>query len=199
MQPHALRRTQTLALTSTLFRIQLELADIDRSVYESIELRVACHPSESHERLVVRVLARALAHEDGLDFGRGLSHSDDPALFTPSPRGGGDIATWIDVGAPTAERLHRASKKADRVIVFTEKQAVVLAKEWSSRSIHGAEHIQVVQLPAALIGGLAARLDRKRCWYRTVQEGQLGVVDGDETFAGTLVRSDLQTFLASTS
>jgi uncharacterized protein YaeQ len=143
------------------------------------------------------LLARALAHEDGLDFGRGLSHSDDPALFTPSSRGGGDIATWIDVGAPTADRLHRASKKADRVLVFTEKQPVVLIKEWSSRTIHGAEHIQVIQLPAAFVGQLAERLDRKTCWYLTVQEDQLGVVDGDETFAGTLVRSDLETFLAT--
>jgi len=61
-----------MAISSTLYRFQIELSDIDRGVYESLDWRVACHPSEDSERMVVRVLARAIAHEEGLDFGRRL-------------------------------------------------------------------------------------------------------------------------------
>ncbi|MBL4686632.1 MAG: YaeQ family protein, partial [Nannocystaceae bacterium] len=89
-----------MALTATVHRFEIELADIDRGVYESLDLRVARHPSEDEARVVVRVLARAIAHEDGLEFGRGLSTVEDPALWTRTPTG--EVATWIDVGLPSA-------------------------------------------------------------------------------------------------
>ena len=184
-----------MAISSILYRFQIELSDIDRGVYESLDWRVACHPSEDSERMVVRVLARAIAHEEGLDFGRGLRTPEDPALWTRS--GTGEVALWIDVGMPTAERLHRASKRADRVMVFTHKSESSLRKEWSSRAIHAADGIEVVRLPAALIGELASRLGRDVHWYLTLQEGGMSVAEGEDSLDGTLERLSLATFLAA--
>ncbi len=184
-----------MALTSTLYRFQLELADIDRSVYESLDLRVAAHPSEDALRVVVRVLARAIAHETDLEFGRGLSHVEDPALWTRSAIG--DIDTWIDVGQPSAERLHRASKRASNVMVFTDKNETSLRKEWSSRVIHKAAQLQIVFLPKKLVSELAECLDRNMQWYITLQEGAVSVsgADGDRSIDGTIVRKMLSDFI----
>jgi uncharacterized protein YaeQ len=184
-----------MALSSTLYRFQIELADIDRGVYESLDLRVPCHPSEDAERLVVRVLARAIAHEEGLEFGRGLSNSEEPALWTQSATG--EVKTWIDVGIPGAERLHRANKRAQQLRIFTHKLEVALRKEWSSRAIHKAESIEINRLPPALIQKLADGLDRNTTWYLTLQEGQISVADGDgdKSVEGEIDRSTLAAFL----
>lgn len=184
----------TVSLTATLYRFQIELSDIDRGLYESLDLRVACHPSEDAQRMIVRVLARAIAHEEGLDFGRGLSQAEDPALWTRSAHG--DVALWIDVGMPTAERLHRASKRADRVMVFSDKADAPLRKEWSTRAIHGADRIELVRLPAAFVNELAGQLDRNMQWYLTLHEGTLSVADGDRSCSGALDRLSLDAFLA---
>jgi uncharacterized protein YaeQ len=183
-----------MAKSSTLYRFQLELADIDHNFYESLDLRVACHPSEDHERLVVRVLARTVAHEQGLDFGRGLSTPEDPALWTRSALG--DIESWIDVGCPSADRLHRASKASRRVLVFTHKPEHVLRKEWSSRIIHRADEIDVIQFSAELVRNLARELQRNTQWYITLQEGTISVVDGDSSFDAALKRGTLADFVA---
>ena len=184
-----------MALTATLYRFVLEISDIDRGVYETIEERVACHPSEDHERLVVRVLARAIAHEEGLDFGRGLSTPDDAALWTHSPVG--EIERWIEVGAPTAERLHRSSKRCATLQVFTNKTPIPLQREWSSRAVHRSESVEIVQLPTDVVAKLAADLGRAAHWYITIHEGQLSVSDGAEmNLAGPIVRRSLDDFLA---
>ena len=184
-----------MALTSTMYRFALELADIDRGVYESLDLRVARHPSEDEERVVVRVLARAIAHEDGLEFGAGLSDVEDPALWSRSLTG--DIETWIDVGIPTAERLHRAAKRAQRVLVFTHKSEAALLNEWSRRSVHRAEEIDVIRLPLELVRGLAGNLARKATWYVTLQEGVCSVADGKRNVQGTIDRTSLADLLAA--
>lgn len=186
-----------MALSSTLYRFQIELADIDRNVYESLDLRVPCHPSEDAERLVIRVLARAIAHEEGLEFGRGLSNSEDPTLWARSATG--DVQTWIDVGMPGAERLHRASKRAQQVRIFTHKLEVALQKEWSSRSIYKADSIEVNRLPPELVRELASKLDRNVTWYLTLQDGGISVADGDgeRSVDGTVERCSLAEFLSA--
>jgi uncharacterized protein YaeQ len=182
-----------MALTSTLFRFQVELSDIDRGVYESLDLRVACHPSEDAERMVMRVLARAIAHEEGLEFGRGLSHVDDPTLHKTSLSG--QLETWIDVGIPGADRLHRASKRVDKLMIFTHKLEVALRKEWSSRSIHGAKDIELVRLDPEFVSNLAEDLPRSVTWYLTIQDGSLSVSVGEQSFDSVIQRSSLQDFL----
>ncbi len=183
-----------MAKAATLYRFQIELSDIDRSVYETLDLRVACHPSEDAERLVVRVLARAIAHEEGLEFGRGLSNAEDAALWTRALHD--QIATWIDVGCPGADRLHRASKAAGRVIVFTTKGDAMLRKEWSSQAIHHSEDIEVVRLSQSFVQELTTLLDRNVHWYLTLNEGTISVADGDKNFDETVERTTLAALIA---
>jgi uncharacterized protein YaeQ len=186
-----------MAIASTLYRFQIELADIDRSVYETLDLRVPCHPSEDEERLVVRVLARAIHHEEDLEFGRGLSNAEDAALWIKSHTG--DVKLWIDIGMPSAERLHRASKHAAQVCVYTNKHDIPLRKEWSSRKIHKAETVQVVRLPTEMVRELAAKIERTNTWYLTIQDGSLSVAygDGEHSLDGAIERTTMQAFLAT--
>ncbi len=184
-----------MALSATLHHFLIELSNIDAGVYESLELRVARHPSEDASRVVIRVLARAIEHEPEMEFGRGLAEAEDPALW--SRTGTGEVKTWIDVGVPSADRLHRASKRSDRVVVFTNKRHAALQQAWSSRQIHRAETIDVVQLDPALLDTLAEHLERNVSWYVTIHEGLLSVAFGEESVEAPLVRGTLAEFLAA--
>ena len=168
-----------MALTAKLLKFNIELADIDRGVYQTLELKVAQHPSEALERALVRVLAFALAHEEGIEFGRGLSTVEDPALLI---RGGGDdVVLWIDVGAPSADRLHKASKRAGRVKVYTDKDDGALRRAWSTQKIHQAESIEVVRFPVDFIDALAALSDaRQVSWVLMRQEGAVTITVGSQ-------------------
>lgn len=186
-----------MANASTLYRFHVELSDIDRGVYDTLDLRVARHPSEDEERLVVRVLAHLLAAEEDLEFGRGLSSTEDAALWTRTPTG--EVKTWIDVGVPSADRLHRASKLARRVLVVTHKSPDVLRKEWGSRRIHRSHEIEVVQLDPSLVRTLALHLQRSVQWYVTVQNDVLTLVEGERVVEGAVSRCDLARFLGDGS
>ena len=189
--------TPTMAISATLYRFQLELADIDRNVYESLDLRVPRHPSEDDERMVVRVLALAIAHEPGLEFGRGLSNVEDATIWRRSLTG--EIETWVDIGMPSAERLHRASKRAGRVVVVTRKAESLLRKEWSSRSVHRAEALELIRLDPVLVRDLAEALERSVTWYITIQDGVVNVAQGERSWAGSLERGTLAAFLSTPS
>src|SRR6187401_3809618 len=106
-----------MALPATIYNFDIELADSDRGVYESLALRVARHPSESEEYLVARLLAYLLEFTEGIEFSRGVSTPDEPAIAVRDLTGA--ITKWIDVGTPDAARLHKASKLAGRVAVYT--------------------------------------------------------------------------------
>ncbi|MFM7297126.1 MAG: YaeQ family protein, partial [Planctomycetota bacterium] len=109
-----------MGLGATLYRFEIALSDTDRGVYESLELRVARHPSESGPFLIVRVLAYCLEHAEGISFSKGgISDTDEPALSIHDLTG--QRLAWIEVGAPSAERLHKASKSTPRVALYTDR------------------------------------------------------------------------------
>ena len=168
-----------MALSSTIRNFEIELANIDQHVYESLAFKVAQHPSEHNERVAVRVLARALAHEEGLEFGRGLSTVEDPALWLKDPMG--QIVHWIDVGAPAAQRLHKANKQAQRVSVYSDKNKTNLQNEWRGQKIHQADAIALVHLDTAFIATLGEHMDKQNKWSVTLTEGYLSVGFGDQT------------------
>lgn len=116
-----------MALTATIYNFDVELSDTNRHVYESLALRVARHPSESEEYLVARVLAYLLEFAEGITFSRGLSDPDEPAIAVRDLTGA--IKTWIDIGTPDAARLHKASKIAGRVAVYTHKDPTQFLKQ----------------------------------------------------------------------
>src|SRR3954452_17255865 len=102
-----------MALSATVYHLQIELSDVDRGVYEALDLRVARHPSETMRYLLTRTIAYCLIYEEGIAFSKGLSTTDEPAVWVKDP--GGLVLVWIDIGTPSAERLHKASKAAERL------------------------------------------------------------------------------------
>ncbi len=183
-----------MALPSRLCRFEIELADVDRHVYETLSWRVPQHPSEDTPRLVTRVLARALLLEEGLDFGGGLSTADEPAMWKRSPHG--RVELWVDIGSPSAERLHKASKAATKVIVVSHKAEPLLAQQWSGKRIHKAEDIEVVTLDPAGIAALADDIERHASWVVSRTEGQVHVATGSIDVALEWVTRPLTQLLA---
>ena len=175
-----------MALTATIHTFDVELADSDRHVYESLALRVARHPSESEEYLVTRVLAYALECTEGIAFSRGLAEPDEPAIVVRDLTGA--IRTWIDVGLPEAERLHRASKVATRVVVYTHRDRARLAARLAGARIHRVEALELHAVDRALVAALAARLDRRMSFTLAVSDRTLYLTIGAETLVGTVER-----------
>ena len=175
-----------MVLTSTIHTFEIELSDVDRSVFEHLSLRVACHPSESPEHFVTRVLAYCLEFTPGIEFGRGLSDPDEPALAVRDLTDA--LRVWIDVGAPDAKRLHHASKASPRVVVYTHKDPELVLRALEGERIHRAEQIELRSFDRALIAGLVARLDRRTAFALSVTDGHLYVTIGDDTLDGAVGR-----------
>ena len=125
-----------MALTATLYNLTIDLSDIDRGVYETLELRVARHPSETAEYMTTRVLAYTLEYREGIAMTEGVSSGDEPAVLVRDLTG--RITAWIEVGMPDASRLHRASKLADRVAVYTHRDVRQLLAQYEGAGIHRA-------------------------------------------------------------
>lgn len=174
-----------MSAAATVRRFELQLSDSDRGVYEALELRTAQHPSESPRYLVARVLARALEHAEGVDFSKGgLSEGDEPALWQHDLTG--RLLAWIEVGAPSAARLHKASKACDRVVVYGWRGVDRLAAEVVAERVHRAAQLALFSLDGALLDALAARLDRQQRWDVSVSGGTLYVDVGGTTFEGAV-------------
>jgi uncharacterized protein YaeQ len=171
---------------SILRKFVLELADADRGVYESLELRLAQHKSESDDYLVTRMLAWCLCWEPELEIAPELCQAEEPALSVRDTHG--RIRLWVEIGLPTAERIHKASKAADRVLVFPHRSPQALEKNWAGMRIHKAEAIEVVVPEPELVARLAGALDRGNRWHVTVSDGELIVDTGRGTVHGPIRR-----------
>jgi uncharacterized protein YaeQ len=173
-----------MALNATIHVLEIDLADSDRGVYESLSLRVARHPSEAEDFLLTRVLAYCLEYADGIGFSSGLSTPDEPAVHVRDRTGA--LLAWIDVGLPDAARLHRASKAAPRVAVYTHKPPELLRKALAGERIHRAESLHLVAVDRNLIARWAQRLQRRMKLSVSVSGGQVYLgLDGD-TIEGAL-------------
>jgi uncharacterized protein YaeQ len=175
-----------LALTATIYTFDIELADTDRGVYEMLALRVARHPSETEEFLVTRVLAYCLEYTDGLAFSNGLSDPDEPALAVRDLTG--VLRAWIEVGAPEAARVHKASKAAPRVAVYTHKDAAKLAERWQGERIHRADELELYAVDPTLVATLVASLQRRMEFALSVTSGHLYITLGERVIEGAVQR-----------
>ena len=175
-----------MALGATLYNFDIELADTDRQVYESLALRVARHPSESEGYLVARVLAYLLEFTAGISFSRGVSSPDEPTIAVRDDTGG--LAAWIDVGWPDAARLHKASKAAARVAVYTHKDPAQFLKQLAGERIHRAEALELYAFDRSLVDALVARLERRVAFSVSVTDRELYVSIGAENLTGRVVR-----------
>jgi uncharacterized protein YaeQ len=174
-----------MALTATVYQLGVELSDTDRGVYETLALRAACHPSESADFLATRLLAYCLEYEDGIGFsGGGVSEGDEPAIAVRDP--GGRIRAWIEVGWPDAARLHKAAKAADRVAVYTVKEARGLLRQLEGERIHRAEEIPIYSFDRELIDGLTSRLDRRTQLQMTVSGREIYLTANAASWSGAV-------------
>jgi uncharacterized protein YaeQ len=175
-----------MALGATIYNFDIELADTDRHVYESLALRVARHPSESEEYVIARLLAYLLEFADGIGFSRGVSDPDEPTIAVRDRTGA--ITAWIDVGTPDAARLHKASKAAGRVVVYTHKDPTQFLKQLAGERIHHAEALELYAIDRLLVSALVARLERRVAFSLSVTDHELYLSIGAENLTGAIVR-----------
>src|SRR5438045_4518617 len=144
-----------MALGDTVYVFDIELANSDSSVYESLKVSVARHPSETPEHMLTRVLAYCLEYTEGIALSNGLSEPHEPAIAVRDLTG--VLKAWIDVGAPDAMRLHRASKAAPRVAVYAHKDALQLAARLRGERIHRIQALELYPMHFASLRQLPAR------------------------------------------
>ncbi|MEO6081273.1 MAG: YaeQ family protein [Steroidobacteraceae bacterium] len=173
-----------MALGATVHVFTVRLSDVDRGVYDTLELRLARHPSESAEYLVTRLLAYCLEFTEGIAFSKGLSDPDEPAIVVRDLTG--VLRGWIEVGAPEALRLHKAAKAADRVAVYPTRDATPWLARLAGERIHRSEHIEIRAIDSKLIAALAAKLERRLDFDLSVSEQTLYVSMGGETLTGNV-------------
>jgi uncharacterized protein YaeQ len=178
-----------MAQAATVYSFEIQLSDMDRGVYEALALRVARQPSETEEYLLTRVLAYCLEYVEGLGFSRGLAEPDEPALAVRDLTGA--LQVWIDIGAPDAARLHKASKAAPRVAVYTHKDAANLVRQLGEARIHRAETIALYGVDRALLAALAARLERRMAFALAISDRHLYLTLGADSLSGAVVHHPL--------
>jgi len=180
-----------VALGATIYVFDIRLADADRGVFESVALRVARHPSESAEYLLTRVLAYCLEYTEGIGFTKGLYEPDEPAIAVQDLTGA--RRAWIDIGSPDAARLHKASKAAPRVAVYTYKDGAALAAELGGQRIYRAQWLQVRSVEREFLAALVDRLERRMAFDLAVSERSIYLTIGADTLTANLKTHSLST------
>lgn len=178
-----------MALSSTMYTFDIALSDVDRGVYETLAIKAACHPSETEEYLVTRLLAYCLEYREGIGFSKGLSEPDEPALSVRDLTG--TLTHWIEIGSPDAARLHKASKAAPRVAVYTHKEPRILLRGYEGQRIHKAEAIELYAIDRPLIDALVGHLDRRVALTLSVSDRHLFVDVAGESLSGAVERHPL--------
>jgi len=166
-----------VALKSTIFKADVAIADIDRGYYRDHVLRIAQHPSETSERMMVRLLAFALHADDALEFGRGISTDDEPDLWRRDLTGA--IDKWIDVGLPHERDVRKACGRAREVYVLAYGgRAVDLWWQDARERLERQDRLAVSEVPIEASRALALLADRTMSLQVTIQEGHIFVADG---------------------
>ncbi|MCG6964993.1 MAG: YaeQ family protein [Chromatiaceae bacterium] len=161
-----------MALSSTIYRCVLQISDLDRGYYQTHNLTIARHPSETDERMMVRLLAFALNADERLSFTRGLSQDDEPDLWLRSLSG--DITLWVEIGQPDEKRIKKGCSRSDRVTIycFQHRSAGVWWKQVSAK-LERFAHLSVLKLPEGISEQLASFAERNMDLQCTVQDGEI--------------------------
>ena len=168
-----------MALKATIFKADLQIADMDRRYYGDHTLTIARHPSETDERMMVRLLAFALHAHEALSFGRGLSSGDEPDLWQTDLTG--NIEIWIDVGLPDEKRIRRACGRARQVFVYSYGgRGAGLWWDQVNAKLGQVENLSVISLSAASTQALAKLILRNMQLQFTIQEGQIWISDKNQ-------------------
>ena len=164
-----------MALKSTIYKAELQVADMDRNYYADHALTVACHPSETAERMMVRVLVFALHAHERLAFGRGLSDVDDPDLARRDLTGATE--QWIEVGQPDDRSVLKACGKAAEVLVYAYGTSTAQWWKQTGPKLLRARNLQVFGLDPEAVRALAKMAARNMRLQCTIQEGDIWMRD----------------------
>lgn len=179
-----------MALTSTMYTFDITLSNVDRGVYESLALRVPMHPSESPEYFTARVFAYCLEHTEGIAFSRGISDPDEPTIAVRDLTGA--LQTWIEIGAPDAARLHKASKASPRVAVYTHRDPAQVQRQLAGERIHRADQIPLFAIDRDLIAAFSERLERRMTFSLSLTDGTIYLDVNGTTLSGAVESWPLQ-------
>ena len=169
-----------MALKSTVFKATLNVTDLDRGYYAEHSFTLARHPSETDERMMVRVLAFALFANERLEFGKGLSTTEEPALWLRDY--GGEIRLWIEVGLPDERVLRKAAGRADEVVLLAYGgRAAELWWAKEGAALARLDKLRVLMLDAEQSAALATLVERSMQLQCTIQDGQVWFTDGRQT------------------
>lgn len=176
-----------MALTATVYTVDVSLSNVDRGVYEQLSIKAARHPSESEEYFLTRLLAYCIEYREGITFSKGgISDPDDPPIMVKDLSGAWKV--WVEIGAPDAARLHQASKASPRVALYTHKEPRLLLRGYEGQRIHKAEQVEIYAVDRELLASLAGHLDRRISWTLSITDGQVFLDVDDESYSGALER-----------
>ncbi len=167
-----------MAIKATIFKANLQIADMERHYYQDHALTLARHPSETDERMMVRLLAFALHAQEYLEFGQGMTDDDEADLWKKDLTGA--IELWIDVGIPDEKLIRKACGRSDQVIVYSYGGRV--AEMWfaqNSAQFERQKNLSIINLPVASTQALAKLAQRTMTLQCTIQDGQVWIGDGD--------------------
>jgi uncharacterized protein YaeQ len=167
-----------MALKATIFRAELQIADMERNYYQTHALTLARHPSENDERMMVRVLAFALNANESLVFGSSIGNDDEPDLWQKDLTGA--IRLWVDVGLPDEKRIRRACGRSEKVVVYSYGRGVDLWWKQAGEKLSRSENLSVIDLPQPATQGLAKLAGRNMKLNCTIQDGQVWLGDPDQ-------------------
>ncbi len=175
-----------MALKATVYKAELSIADMDRNYYGEHQLTIARHPSETDERMMVRLLAFALHAAEGLAFGKGLCVDDEPDLWLRDLTGA--IELWIDVGQPDEKWMRKACGRANEVVVLSYGRAADVWWEGVRNKLTRLSNLTVLRIAPEVAPALAGLTERGMRLQFTIQDGQVWVTNGRDTVVVEPVR-----------
>jgi uncharacterized protein YaeQ len=179
-----------MALTATIYNLTIDLADIDRSVYEKLELCIARQPSETIEYMLMRVLAYCLEYGAGIELTQGVAAGDEPAVLIRDLTG--RTSAWIEVGMPDPHRLHRGLKLAGRAAVYTHRDIQKVLAQLSAANIDRLSTVPVYEFDRAFIDEISGLLERRSTLSISVTERELYLEIRGRTFTASIVEHRAQ-------
>ncbi|HEX5057414.1 MAG TPA: YaeQ family protein [Gammaproteobacteria bacterium] len=169
-----------MALKATIYKAELQVSDTDRNYYQSHSLTLAQHPSETAERLMVRLAVYALHAEPTLEFGKGLSEDEEPALWQKSLTG--EIELWIEIGQPDEKRIRKACGRARRVLIYCyQNRSAAIWWQQLQKQLERFDNLGVYSLPDAAVADLGKLIQRHMQLNCTIQDGQLWLAAGEQS------------------
>lgn len=169
-----------MALSATIYKVQLGISDMDRDYYAEHLLTLARHPSETEERLMIRLLAFALHADERLEFTRGLCADDEPELWLKDYSDA--VKLWVEVGLPDEKRLRKACGRAEHVILYSYGgHAAELWWQRQQQALQRYDNLKVVEIPAAVSSALAALASRSMSLQVTISDHHVWLDNGNET------------------